>query len=179
MGTRGTTGFQIDGVRKSSYQQYDSYLDGVGLDVLNFVREIGEGEDRERVNILARGLKIVPESGKPTAAEIAHIGTTYLNANVSEGNDWYAFLRETQGKPGLILDAGLVTGNESFRNEEYDYVINLDTDTLDVYAYNEQIGSLPFANLPTDEQFVKLADEPYVPAIEAAPVERGEYTQVK
>jgi hypothetical protein len=160
MGTRGTTGFQIDGVRKSSYQQYDSYLDGVGLDVLAFTRRIASGEvDRERVNTLARELKLVDESAIPEASEFATIGNVYLNANVSAGNDWYAILRETQGHPDLILDSGFAAGNGSFQNEEYDYVINLDADTLDVYAYGQKLGSLAFAELPTDEEFVKLADQ--------------------
>lgn len=158
MGTRGTVGFIIDNERKSSYQQYDSYPSGVGLDVLAFVRQIADpesGVSRALVDALARELRVVPENGKPTADDLKLIGDVY-HQNVSSGDDWYSYLRSTQGKPALILDSGYATGHDLFGSEVYDYVINLDSDVLVVYKYGKQIAAYPFTALPTDEVMAEL-----------------------
>ena len=159
MGTRGTTGFVIDGERKSSYQQYDSYPSGVGLTVLEFARRFASGGDDnfsiERVLTLARELRVVPESDNPTPEDLAAIGDVY-HQNVSTGIDWYAYLRGTQGNPSSILDSGFATGTDSFMREEWDYLINFDTSVLTVIADGETIAHFPFSGLPTDEQFLAL-----------------------
>jgi hypothetical protein len=162
LGTRGTTGFIIDGQRKSSYQQYDSYLEGVGVEVLAFTRKLAApakyGIDLSSVHKLARDLKIVPESGKPTPEDLKLIGDSYHDGNVSTGSDWYSYLRLTQGNPAAILDSGYATGDDSFGHEEYDYVIDFDAEQLVVYAGGNLIATHPFANLPTNKEFIKAED---------------------
>lgn len=39
MGTRGTWGFVADGDEKLTYNHFDSYPDGLGVDVLDALRE--------------------------------------------------------------------------------------------------------------------------------------------
>jgi hypothetical protein len=154
VGTRGTTGFIIDGTRKSGYQQYDSYPSAVGKDVLTFARTLGDSDhELLRVKELARKLKIVPEDGKPTVKQAATLAQ-YTDSNVSTGNDWYATLRNTQGKPDLILESGYITGNNSFNEEEYDYVLDLDHLTLIVYSGHHKLTAIGFDELPSDEDFI-------------------------
>lgn len=42
MGTRGIMGFVVDGQEKLTYNHYDSYPDGLGLDVLRWLRGLNE-----------------------------------------------------------------------------------------------------------------------------------------
>lgn len=161
MGSRGTTGFIIDGQRKSSCQQHDSNLDGVGTQVLDFVKRYVEGGpncSRDRVLTLARELKIVEADDNPTPEDLKLIQNVYLNQYVSTGVDWYAYLRETQGIPAAILDSGYVCGDDTFNMEEYDYIVNFDAEEFVVYAGGKKIATFQFDNLPTTEEFVNLQD---------------------
>lgn len=159
MGTRGTTGITINGVQMSQYQQYDSYLDGVGLDVLNFVRGLASSpEALAEARDYASKLKVVHQSGVPTPAEREALGDKY-HQDVSSGNDWYAVLRETQGNLALILQSGyIVDGNPNFLNEEYDYLVDLDDHTLTAWAYGKKLGCFPFDGLPSDEEWSALEE---------------------
>lgn len=39
MGTRGLYGFRKNGVDKTTYNHFDSYPDGLGADVVNFIKK--------------------------------------------------------------------------------------------------------------------------------------------
>ena len=64
MGTRGFTGFVVDGTEKIAYQQFDSYPSGVGVEVLAFLKTYPE------LLAKARDLKVVNENSKPSAADV-------------------------------------------------------------------------------------------------------------
>lgn len=134
MGTRGITGFVIDEVEKIGYQQYDSYPDGVGLNVLNFLRTA----DLDVVRQQARYLQVVNQDEPPTEEQIIRLAP-YANTAVSTGSptEWYVLLRETQGDPAAILNAGFVEDHSLFPADslfcEWGYIIDLDNDVLEVY----------------------------------------------
>jgi hypothetical protein len=59
---------------------------------------------------------------------------------VSSGDprEWYVLLRETQGKPGRMLQAGVILDASGFPCEslfaEWGYVVDLDSETFEVYV---------------------------------------------
>jgi hypothetical protein len=132
MGTRGLTGFVIDGQVKAQYQQFDSYPSGVGADV---VAAFASGK------ITAEGVRaitLVKGDSKPTKTQIKRL-EKYSNTGVSTGSldEWYVLLRETQGDVLAMIEAGFMIDSSSFAADslfcEWGYLINLDTNTLEVY----------------------------------------------
>jgi hypothetical protein len=134
MGTRGIFGFRIDGEDRLTYNHYDSYPEGLGVDVVDFVRSI---DNIKEVKEKARALEDISER-KPTDEDIKKC-EKYTNLNVSEQSekDWYCLLRETQGDLQAILDVGFYENQNDFIYDslfcEYGYIVNLDNETLEVY----------------------------------------------
>lgn len=137
MGTRGVTGFVIDGVEKIGYQQYDSYPDGVGEQVLQFLRALSPAEV-DAMKDAARELRLVTPKVGPTPEQQEAL-SRFWDPRVSSGerNEWYSLLRDTQGRPDLILEAGFVEDHASFVSDsvfcEWGYIIDLDAEVLEIY----------------------------------------------
>lgn len=147
MGTRGMAGFVIGGAVKATYNHYDSYPSHLGKLIGSMTRKAADDPSylamlREK----AASLRLVDEEVKPTPEEIERL-KVYADRRVAGGNldDWYVLLRDAQpssegdGKVGLemLLDAGVMIEGASFANDslfcEYAYLINLDTEVLEVY----------------------------------------------
>jgi hypothetical protein len=138
MGTRGLTGFVVNNQIKAGYQQFDSYPGGVGVEVLNFCRTLDKPDSLIELRKKVMALKVVPENGNPTPEQFAELKKNgFADSGVSTGSDWYAALRNTQGKPAEILRSGFVTDSASFGNDslfcEWAYVIDTDNNMLEVY----------------------------------------------
>ena len=138
MGTRGLTGVVIDGQEKLAYQQYDSYPEGVGIEVLTYLRVTMEAEALPRLRQQARDLKVVDDSTPPTQDDIEALAKyTNLGVSTQSTSDWYCLLREAQGKLDLILESGYCRDSHEFARDslfcEWAYVADLDTETLEVY----------------------------------------------
>lgn len=142
MGTRHLVAFTAHGETKAMYGQYDGYISGVGMNVLNFCRQgIGSATIEKVIN-----LKVVPANGTPTPEE-ANALSKYSNDSVSSGDDWYATLRECQGDPALILESGYILDSFDFGFDgifcEYAYVLDFDKGCLDVYkGFQEKLNGL-------------------------------------
>lgn len=140
MGTRGVTGFIVDGVAKINYQQYDSYPEGVGAQVAEFMMEYPSfGAMREA----ARALRVVAKDSIPTQEDIEKLAPfTNFGVGTQSPEDWYCLLRVTQGDPAKILAAGVVVNNEDFLHDslfcEWGWIINLDTNMVEVYQGFQQ-----------------------------------------
>lgn len=138
MGTRGLTGFVVDGEEKLSYQQFDSYPSGVGAEVLTWLRIATDSVDALRDR--ARAIKLVggDDSQPPTAEEIEKL-TEYADTGVSTGEltEWYVLLRKQHGRPDLMVESGYMTDDATFVFDslfcEWGYVIDLDAETFEVY----------------------------------------------
>lgn len=136
MGTRGFTGFVVDDEVKISYQQFDSYPSGVGMDVLKWLRVAVDSVTalRERV----RQIEMVQEDSKPTAAQIEKF-RKYADERVGSGSvqEWYSLLRENQGRPDRFVEAGVMLDAGDFPLDslfaEWGYVVDLDAETFEVY----------------------------------------------
>lgn len=139
MGTRGLTGFVVDGQEKLGYQQYDSYPEGVGVEVLTYLRMVMETKGVESLRKKARDLKLVSDAVPPTQEDIARLGKyTDLKVGAQSTSDWYCLTRETHGKLDLILDCGYIEDQSSFASDslfcEWAYVVDLDEGVLEVYC---------------------------------------------
>jgi len=138
MGTRGAVGFRIDGQDKLAYNHFDSYPDGLGKDVVEFVRGwLKDGRDKMRE--AARRLRVVDTNVPPTAADKEALAP-HADLGVSNGSldDWYCLFRKLQGDLDGYLKAGVMPGDgASFVGDslfcEWAYVVNLDDFTLEVY----------------------------------------------
>lgn len=146
MGTRGFIGFVADGIEKIGYNHNDSYPDGLGVNVLNWVIgnqhgltcDIRRGESGGPADLIRR-LRVIDSNAEPTEAEIKQFKGTY-NPNVggrSERPTWYQLLRETQGNPAAILRAGAIEDASNFPADslfaEWGYMVDLDAQTFEVY----------------------------------------------
>jgi hypothetical protein len=135
MGTRGFIGFIVDGTEKIAYNHWDSYPAGLGLEVLHWLR----GEHLGFIQRKAAELRVVEPDSSPTEEEIQKLAQ-YTNRNVggpSPRPTWYQVLRETQGNPGAMLDAGVIEDASGFPLDslfaEWGYVVDLDASVFEVY----------------------------------------------
>lgn len=163
MGTSGNMAFVLDGETKSGYVHFDSYPEGLGADVLVWLRENWQ---RYEVYALVRSLKVVDDDSKPTAEQIEAL-RQYANTNVSSKqlNEWYVLLRKTQGDPAATLKAGYMYGDhkvEPYRlgyGNEYTYVIDFDAKAFTASGYGKQLGCWAFDALPTKAAFLEQTTE--------------------
>lgn len=187
MGTRGFVGFVADDTEKITYNHFDSYPSGLGLDVLRWLRE----QDVSKVREAAVALRLVDSETRATVKDVERVGLKYADTNVStrELTEWYVLLRETQGNPAAILDAGVMIDSKDFPLDslfcEFGYLIDLDKEIFEVYAgFQEQphdagrfakrtsepaeynngyapvalVASWSLATLPTDDEFMSELD---------------------
>jgi hypothetical protein len=152
MGTRGFVSFVADGQTKTAYNHCDSYPSGLGIDMLVWLRMVDADAARER----AIALRVVQSDSKPTGAEVESL-KRYANIEVGEQGDqisWYQVLRETQGAPGAMLDAGVIQDASNFPADslwaEWGYVVDFDAKVFEVYEgfQHDAHGEGRFADMP-------------------------------
>lgn len=140
MGTRGFVGFAVDGVEKIAYNHWDSYPEGLGATVLDYLRAmVGEGNEGLQRE-LAKALSVVPDRG-PTDGEreaLAQFRDDSVGGPITEPRqEWYKLLRGTQGEPGAILHAGYYEDAGDFPRDslfcEWGYLVDFDNRVLEVY----------------------------------------------
>lgn len=137
MGTRGFLGFVIDGTEKIAYNHFDSYPSGLGSDVLSWLR-IATSDGTVHIAERARALTVVDPNSTPTAQQIEQLREfANLNVGTQDVEDWYVLLRETQGNPGAMLQAGYIEDAGQFPLDslfaEWGYLVDLDADVFEVY----------------------------------------------
>lgn len=188
MGTAGFIGFVVDGTEKIAYNHWDSYPEGLGKDVLKWLRHVHLGGARR----LAGELRVVGSGSAPTAEDVERL-RDYADLGVGSQSidDWYVLLRRTQGNPAAMLDAGVIEDASEFPADslyaEWGYIIDFDAQSFEVYkgfqkephtgerfsnrTMPERAGGLsatyypvrcvatwPLSKLPTDDEFVTVAD---------------------
>jgi hypothetical protein len=160
MSTRGFLGFVIDQAEKIAYNNYDSYPDGLGLAVLDWL----QGMDREVVEDQVRKIRVVASDTTPTDADIERL-LKYADVVVGSNavNDWYVLLRKTQGKPGLMLEAGVIQDASEFPADslwaEWGYIIDFDQGVFEVYRGFQKAPHSRgrFAHLTGSDGYVPVA----------------------
>lgn len=145
MGTRGAIGFRIDDQDKVAYNHFDSYPSALGVTALGFVRTFDPDSLAEK----ARALRLInTETDKPTTEDVkACEAAGFADYGVSTGkpDDWYCLLRGAQGELASYLEVGVIPDASDFLIDslfcEWAYIINLDTDKLEVYrGFNKAAG---------------------------------------
>lgn len=133
MSTRGLVGFVVNDAVKATYNHFDSYPNGLGLDVVKFVqglKNVSEASEH------AQAIILVSEEDEPTPEQVQRI-TGQSTPDAAVGGDWYAWLRDAQGDLAEYLRLGFMIDNKDFgRNSlfcEWGYLVNLDTKTVEVY----------------------------------------------
>jgi hypothetical protein len=136
MGTRGTWGFVLDDREKLTYNHFDSYPDGLGADLLNWLRD----QRLEQLCSRVRALELVDESDKPTPEQqerLVAMGTHDSDVSSGQTEEWYSLLRNCQGDPELTLKSGFMIEGAGFPLDslfcEWAYVIDLDNQRFEVY----------------------------------------------
>ncbi|KWT61865.1 hypothetical protein ADL21_11325 [Streptomyces albus subsp. albus] len=184
MSTRGFLAFAADGITKTAYNHSDSYPEGLGLEILQWVRLAHRGRSAAAV----RRLRVVAPGSTPTKDDCARLARYYDPGVDSFGNQptWYQLLRGSQGSPATVLHAGVIEDASTFPADslwaEWGYVIDFDTQVLEVYAGFQRalhadgryaapvpdadgyyparrVAQWPLDALPGDEEFVTAAYE--------------------
>ncbi|MFD9950537.1 hypothetical protein ACFWYW_57585 [Nonomuraea sp. NPDC059023] len=142
MGSRGFVTFVVDGIEKTTYNHCDSYPGGLGVDVLTWLRLATAGSgDAEAISSLresVRALRVVDDKSAPTEEDVKRLAE-FADLRVSDRDprDWYVLLRETQGDPGRMLQAGAILDASDFPADslfaEWGYVIDLDAGAFEAY----------------------------------------------
>jgi hypothetical protein len=150
MGTRGALGFRVNGEDKLMYNHFDSYPEGLGSEVLEFLRgweenpleqlALSDQPPRSKKEILAHYASLLRdvEGTEPTDEDVVKYDKwADWGVNGGRTNDWYALLRKTQGDLRAILECGVFTGSNDFILNslfcEWAYIVNCDEGVLEVY----------------------------------------------
>lgn len=141
MGTRGFVGFVADDTEKIAYNHFDSYPSGLGVDVLEWLRFAATDVASLREQVKA--LRVVESDSAPTTEDVERLADfADLNVSSKDVREWYVLLRETQGNPGAMLQAGVILNAASFPLDslfaEWGYVVDLDAETFEVYRGFQQ-----------------------------------------
>lgn len=140
MGTRGAVGFRVNRQDKLQYNHFDSYPEGLGHEVLEFIKN----ETIDSLKEMANKIEMVDEYIAPSSEQIKEC-SKWSNCEIKEGEeiDWYSLLRSAQGNLS-VYNNGLkyMLNANSFMLDslfcEYAYVINIDNQKLEFYSgYNK------------------------------------------
>jgi hypothetical protein len=139
MGTRGFTGVVIDGEAKFAYQQFDSYPEGVGVGVLEYLRGLEPG-GWEKVAVKAQDLKMIPDDAEPPIEMVEkarEMDIINLGVASQSESDAYCVARGAQGDLEKILELGYAVSYDNWPGDslfcEWGYLVNFDEMTLEVY----------------------------------------------
>lgn len=136
MGTRGIYGFYRNKIDKLTYKHFDSYFEGLGNQIVDFIKNTSV----EEMNKIFDKTILVKETDNPTIEQIIEC-YKFANLEVSTRciSDFYCLLRETQGNLAVYKDTNLryMIDNKDFIKDslfcEYGYIINLDSNELEIY----------------------------------------------
>lgn len=138
MGTRGFFGFVADERELITYNHWDSYPDGLGAHVLEWISGVVSADkDLRALRQGVLGLRLVGDTDETTPADREQYGH-WGDAHVAEGlATWYGLLRNTQGKPEAVLSCGVMIDGSEFPYDslyaEWGYIVDLDAGVFEVY----------------------------------------------
>lgn len=181
MSTRGLIGFYKNGQTKVTYNHSDSYPSGLGINILNELRQYTIGI----INTTFKKIILVDANNYITKDTILKYRQyLYVHVNNSQ-TTWYDYLHATQGtlKPYLDWQIFHMIDNQNFIKDslfcEWAYIVNLKTKRLEVWQgcqtvennnrYNVKTDdeykscklliSFPLNDLPTNEKFLKACGD--------------------
>jgi len=143
MGTRGSVGFIINGKPLLSYNHFDSYPENLGVEMVEFARDLSK-MNIDEVRGAVGNIEIIDSNIAPSKAlQEKYSALGFSDTSVSRGTleDWYCLLRNVQGSEGLRQMVNGVLQHIEASNDfpkdslfcEYAYIINLDTEEIEFY----------------------------------------------
>lgn len=138
MATRGKYGFKYHNTLKISYNHYDSYIEGLGVELFNEIKNYSIDTMKERFDKII----VVNDNDNPITTTIVQnlIDKNYISKNNyrEDGRyEWYFLIHEWQGKlkPLMEYDYPYMEDGTLYSDDmiEYQYIINLDEDRFEIY----------------------------------------------
>lgn len=136
MGTRGIYGFHKNNVDKLTYKHYDSYFEGLGDKIVDFIRNTSI----EEMEQIFSKITLVSRFNIPNIEQILNcIEFVDLMVSFHSLSDFYCLLRKTQGDLSVYNKSNLkymVDYKDQINNTymcEYAYIINLDEEIFEIY----------------------------------------------
>lgn len=136
MSTRGAYGFRCNLTDYVTYNHFDSYPEGLGATVVEFVERVNKTGDWENVRNAISNLRAVKSQDEPTEKE----ELKYAGYKQDLGHpklSYYQLLRNTQGDLQAMVKLGIYIDSSDFLIDslfcEHAYIINLDDMVLEVY----------------------------------------------
>lgn len=142
MGTRGVYGFRKNGKSIAFYRHYDSYPEGLGYDMVQFLKD---NRKTDMAKVFDSIVEIDPET-KPTEEQIQYCKSIgWFDGDVSSRSvtDWYCLLHETQYPKNMqkAIDAEGTIYVENYIDFlihdslfcEYGYIYDIDKKELEFY----------------------------------------------
>lgn len=144
MGTRGIYGLRKNKKDKMTYNHYDSYPEGLGNTILDYIKQ----HTNKEMNILYDRLELVDQSLKfdeLSDEQQKNISDMYFKENNNQQKDlskydMYSLLHSFQGELNKYDDydkINFMTDDASFIKDslfcEWGYIINLDKNVLEVW----------------------------------------------
>jgi hypothetical protein len=165
MGTRGEVIFKKSDVLKGQYNQYDSYFEGLGQDIINAINSIPKEERIKVLNETFDRIIMVKEDDKPTQEIIDYcVNDNLVDLAVSSRSydDMYCLFRKAQGRLDYYINGGkyMLDGGDFYKDTvfcEYAYTINLDNNTLEMNG--TKLGKLNDLNYDIILKKVKKAED--------------------
>lgn len=164
MGTRGLMGVVAGGAVKATYNHFDSYPGGLGIDLVKQIEDMLTRHGIKKMKKWALALKMVDNETPPTAKQINTLeGFANLQVGSQTDEDWYCLLRELQGNLTDTLVVGYMIDGSNFAKDslfcEWGYLVNLDDQILEVYRGFQKSPHEKgrFAELETDGEFYPIA----------------------
>lgn len=158
MGTRGFLGWVIDDKVVLTYCQYDSYPDGVGMNLLRVLRGINIATLKDELSVI----RLVNQEDEPTKEDRRQFA--HLTQNVSTGKDWYSVLRDLQGHLDRMIENGIAsTCEDEWPHSsvfcEWGYLVDLDNGVLEVYkGFQTELPIVGrWAGIPSDEGYYPVS----------------------
>ena len=155
MGTRGIWGFKCNDEYKVTYNHYDSYLEGLGCDLKNELKNYSLKDMRERFPLI----KVIKDTDHPNKEIVekmvkkGYISGQGMNGIAVTNCEWYAVLREWQGtmKPYMEYEYPYMCDGTPYASDwiEYSYIIDLDNNSFITYnGYFKNEGSDRYIPVP-------------------------------
>jgi len=167
MGTRGCVCFKVNEKFFGMYNHYDSYPEGLGINILEELRKMIDWKDvKENINNIEL---IKDEESKPTKEHIKKY-SKYANTAVGGSmdnikiNTYYQLLRNLQGEITEYMngDIGIMVDSSEFIKDtlfcEYYYVIDLDKMKFESYCnYDGEnlLSEYKLNKLPSNKKYEK------------------------
>lgn len=159
MSTHGSVTFRVDGTDKSIYVHADAYPQGLGLDLLRFLRQLVKDGDAaitaaaDRV----RELRMVGEDDRPASQDIAAVVGLGVPLFPNGAGDYYDLLRPFQHDPDALLSLGFAAAYPDGAPESWDgdYVIDFDAREFLAGRDDDLPLRYPFTELSTDGEFLR------------------------